>query len=160
MEPSWSFQVKVKDGWICRDCGEIDKELLDADHIKSRRYFPELADVLENGRTRCLFCHAKKHFQKSELRETVLIILRLLQILMRRTRWPKITTLDRKAFQLVEQQGLKIEEAAVLMECSKQSVSAHLNKIKKYYPHLQTQKGDFRILQLPDNAELFIKQRF
>lgn len=161
-EPSWSRQVKIRDHYLCRDCGEgaFDHEILDADHIKPRRQFPELADTLDNGRTLCLFCHAKKHFKKGELRETVLILLRLLKILMRRTRWPKITRKDREAFRLVEMQGLKLKEAAVLMECSEQSISAHLNKIKKFYPHLWTEKGDFHILQLPNSAELFIKQRF
>ncbi len=58
---NWSREVKIKGGWVCADCGELDKKLLDSHHIKPKGMFPALMYDLDNGQCLCLWCHAKKH---------------------------------------------------------------------------------------------------
>jgi DNA-directed RNA polymerase specialized sigma24 family protein len=154
------MQVKMRDHWLCRNCGTNDKDLLDAHHIEPKKDFPELAHDVENGKTLCMLCHAKEHIDRGEIREAILILLRLFQVLMKREKWPKITYRDREAFRMVEMQGLTIKETSRLMGCSRRTVTRSLNKIKKYYPHLQSKKGDFKIITLPSHFENFIRCQF
>jgi len=55
----WSKAVKKRDGYRCIWCGSI--EYLEADHIKRKIQFPELALDISNGRTLCKKCHKKRH---------------------------------------------------------------------------------------------------
>lgn len=77
----WSTDVKIKAGWVCEDCGELDRELLDSDHIKPRAKYPELAHDLKNGKCRCLWCHAQKHKKAGEMVAYWLIMARLALVL-------------------------------------------------------------------------------
>src|SRR6185436_3360747 len=54
----WSQAVRSRDG-RCLDCGATTN--LHAHHIKSKRWFPDLALVIENGKTLCRQCHKKEH---------------------------------------------------------------------------------------------------
>lgn len=54
----WSIDVKIRAGWVCEECGELDRELLESHHIEPREVKPELAHDLNNGRCLCLWCHA------------------------------------------------------------------------------------------------------
>lgn len=74
----------MKDGYVCRDCGELIRELLEASHIKSKTQFPELAHNLDNGRTRCLLCHARKHTSWARL-----MILARLGLILYRQKYPQ-----------------------------------------------------------------------
>lgn len=75
----WSTDVKIRAGWVCEEsgCGELDRELLDSDHIKPRAKHPELAHDLKNGKCRCLWCHAQKHKKAGEMMAYYLIMERL-----------------------------------------------------------------------------------
>lgn len=68
----WSLNVKIRDGWVCLDCGELDRELLEADHIEPIYLRPDLKYERSNGRTRCLWCHAKKHWDNEVIRNKIL----------------------------------------------------------------------------------------
>lgn len=57
----WSRDVKIKGGWVCGKCGELDRELLESHHIKPKHIFPELAYEVDNGECTCLWCHAIAH---------------------------------------------------------------------------------------------------
>jgi len=80
----WSHDVKVKDGFVCTGCGELDKELLESQHTKPREVFPELAYDLDNGECLCIPCHAEKH--KDSLTLYYKILARGFDILYKRTR--------------------------------------------------------------------------
>jgi len=60
---NWSYEVKVKDHWVCqgKDCGELDRALLESHHTNPKSEYPELAYDLENGECLCLTCHAERH---------------------------------------------------------------------------------------------------
>lgn len=59
----WSTDVKIAAGWVCEEegCGELDKKLLEAHHIKTKEQYPELRYAPENGKCLCIFHHAGKH---------------------------------------------------------------------------------------------------
>lgn len=57
----WSREVKIKDHWVCQDCGELDKFLLESHHTNPKSEYPELAFDLDNGECVCLTCHANRH---------------------------------------------------------------------------------------------------
>lgn len=78
----WALEVKMRDGWCCTDCGELDRSLLEAHHTKPKHIFPELADDIENGETKCIYCHAQKH--KDEPAIYNMILARLAIILYKR----------------------------------------------------------------------------
>lgn len=80
----WSRDVKIKDGYVCTGCGELDKELLESHHTKPKDMFPELAYDLDNGECKCLLCHANKH--KGDLMLYYKILARLGLILYNRIR--------------------------------------------------------------------------
>jgi len=54
---NWRKAVKERDEYKCLRCGSEDN--LEADHIKSFAYHPELRFDIENGRTLCRDCHKK-----------------------------------------------------------------------------------------------------
>lgn len=51
----WKETVYERDGYACVWCGATDK--LNADHIKSFAFYPELRFDVDNGRTLCVPCH-------------------------------------------------------------------------------------------------------
>lgn len=55
---SWRKQVYERDNYTCCFCGTRGGHL-NADHIKSWAYYPELRFDIDNGRTLCLECHYK-----------------------------------------------------------------------------------------------------
>jgi len=57
----WSRDVKIAGGWVCKKCGELDRELLESHHIKPKDLFPELQYIVTNGECICLWCHAIAH---------------------------------------------------------------------------------------------------
>lgn len=57
----WAVKVKERDGYTCQLCGETDKTVLEAHHMKHRSKFPELQFNFNNGITLCLKCHALQH---------------------------------------------------------------------------------------------------
>jgi hypothetical protein len=52
----WREAVFKRDNYICVFCKERGGEL-NADHIKSFAYYPELRFAINNGRTLCVSCH-------------------------------------------------------------------------------------------------------
>jgi len=70
----WSLNVKIRDGWVCTEpgCGELDRELLDSHHIEPKYLRPDLIYEVDNGRTLCLWCHAKKHWSYEAVRNKIL----------------------------------------------------------------------------------------
>jgi endogenous inhibitor of DNA gyrase (YacG/DUF329 family) len=57
----WSLKIKERDGYTCQLCGETNKSILEAHHMKHRSKFPELQFDFNNGITLCLSCHALQH---------------------------------------------------------------------------------------------------
>lgn len=161
-EPDWSRKVKIRGHYTCVVCGEgaFDHEIIDACHIKSKKDYPELAEVIENGRTKCLFCHAKEHFLRGEHWACVLVLLRLIKIMRKRANWPVITFKQYQALRTVYHEGMNYGEAAKILGCSRQTVSAHLKKIKKLYPDILDDKGRLSFGPLPKDYESFTKQTF
>jgi hypothetical protein len=70
----WRIAVFERDNYTCQDCGSRGVTL-QADHIKSFAYYPELRLVIENGRTLCVPCHKKtdNYAWKARLENTNLI---------------------------------------------------------------------------------------
>jgi 5-methylcytosine-specific restriction endonuclease McrA len=54
---AWRKEVFRRDKFTCVMCGDSRGGNLEADHIKPRHLFPELALELSNGRTLCIPCH-------------------------------------------------------------------------------------------------------
>lgn len=52
----WRTAVFIRDNYTCQICGTRGGEL-NADHIKAKTKYPELAFQLSNGRTLCISCH-------------------------------------------------------------------------------------------------------
>lgn len=70
---TWSINVKIRDGYVCRHCGELDRELLDSHHIKPISQFLELKYDIDNGITHCLWCHAfQGHKDNKAIRDMIL----------------------------------------------------------------------------------------
>lgn len=55
----WRAEVFERDGYKCVQCGYDKGRILQADHIKSWKDYPELRFVVSNGRTLCKNCHIK-----------------------------------------------------------------------------------------------------
>ena len=84
----WSRQVKIKDGWACQKCGELDKKLLESHHIKPKEVFPESAKNLDNGQCLCLWCHAVAHWSNEVIRNKILARLAIIYHLRYGTKAP------------------------------------------------------------------------
>lgn len=52
----WRTAVFERDSYTCIWCG-LKGVYIEADHIKSFAYFPELRFAIDNGRTLCKSCH-------------------------------------------------------------------------------------------------------
>ena len=57
----WALKIKERDNYACQLCGEKDRDILEAHHIKHKSIFPELQFDFTNGITLCLDCHALQH---------------------------------------------------------------------------------------------------
>lgn len=57
----WAVKIKERDGYTCQLCGETNKTILEAHHMKHKSKFPELQFDFNNGITLCLRCHALQH---------------------------------------------------------------------------------------------------
>ncbi len=57
----WSLKIKERDGYTCQLCGETNKSILEAHHMKHKSKFPELQFDFNNGITLCLNCHVLQH---------------------------------------------------------------------------------------------------
>ncbi len=57
----WSTDVKIRAGWVCEQCGELDRKLLEAHHIDPVAVCPEKRYDPDNGKCLCMFCHAAAH---------------------------------------------------------------------------------------------------
>jgi len=53
----WREAVFKRDNYTCIWCGGESHGDIEADHIKSFAYFPELRFAIDNGRTLCRKCH-------------------------------------------------------------------------------------------------------
>lgn len=63
----WGIKVKERDQYTCQHCGETNKSLLEAHHIKDRANNPDVKYELNNGITLCITCHAKEHINNKKL---------------------------------------------------------------------------------------------
>lgn len=57
----WSLKIRERDQYTCQLCGNTDKNVLEAHHIKEKSKFPEVIFDFNNGITLCLKCHALQH---------------------------------------------------------------------------------------------------
>lgn len=57
----WAVKIKERDDFTCQLCGETNRDVLEAHHMKSRTKFRELQFDFNNGITLCLKCHALQH---------------------------------------------------------------------------------------------------
>ena len=78
----WSREIKMRAGFVCQKCGELDKSLLESHHIKPRDMFPAQMYDLSNGECVCLWRHAVYHRNNPVVLN--MILLRLLRILTKR----------------------------------------------------------------------------
>jgi len=78
----WSREVKMKAGFVCGECGELDNSLLESHHIKPREQFRELMYDLDNGECVCLWLHALRHQNNPVVMN--MLLLRLVGILTER----------------------------------------------------------------------------
>lgn len=78
----WSLNVKIRARWSCESCGELDRKLLEAHHIKPVHLFPGLRYVFSNGKCLCLWCHAwKGHPDNEGIRNKILARLCVILVL-------------------------------------------------------------------------------
>lgn len=71
----WKRQALERDNWTCQGCGLREPEIMQVDHIKSKRIFPEFRFEMDNLQTLCPNCHARKTIQ--ELKSGISYINRL-----------------------------------------------------------------------------------
>ena len=63
----WGIKVKERDQYTCQHCGETNRKILEAHHMKNRSKFPELQFDFNNGITLCLSCHALQHINDAKV---------------------------------------------------------------------------------------------
>lgn len=66
---SLRLRILERDKYICKKCWFTDKEIMEVDHIKPRRYFPELGMNPDNLETLCPNCHRRKSLDDIKKRE-------------------------------------------------------------------------------------------
>ena len=49
-----------RDNYTCQECGYSEELIMEVDHIKTRKDFPELINKLSNLVTLCPNCHRRK----------------------------------------------------------------------------------------------------
>ena len=65
-EDYYKKQAKVRDNYTCQICGLREPEIMEIDHIKSKRDYPELRAELNNLVTLCPNCHRRKTVRNKE----------------------------------------------------------------------------------------------
>lgn len=66
---TWRTRVFERDNYTCVQCRKTNC-YLEADHIKSFAYYPDLRFVVDNGRTLCLECHEKTpNYKKKKIHD-------------------------------------------------------------------------------------------
>jgi 5-methylcytosine-specific restriction endonuclease McrA len=62
------YRVRVleRDDYKCQVCGLREPEIMEVDHIKSVRDFPELSYEMRNLQTLCPNCHKRKSIKNQE----------------------------------------------------------------------------------------------
>ena len=78
----WALNVKIRVGWCCEECGELERRMLEAHHIKPKEIFPDLIYEFDNGQCLCMWCHAHAHADNEQVYNKILA--RLCLILYRR----------------------------------------------------------------------------
>src|SRR3990167_3607441 len=68
----WRKFCLRRDKYTCRKCGNNDPRVLTVDHIKSKKIYPELSLVTENGMTLCANCHQIKSKEDEEYNKYML----------------------------------------------------------------------------------------
>ena len=66
----WRKQALIRDDYTCQDCGLRDEEIMDVDHVKPRKIYPDLKLVLSNLRTLCPNCHKRKTVREAKKTNT------------------------------------------------------------------------------------------
>lgn len=57
----WGRAVKLRDNYICQQCGETNKLILQAHHVQPKEFCRDLEFDENNGITLCIYCHLKAH---------------------------------------------------------------------------------------------------
>ena len=57
----WGKSVKKNNNYTCQYCGNTNKDILQAHHIKSKELFRDLEFDEGNGITLCIYCHLEAH---------------------------------------------------------------------------------------------------
>lgn len=161
-KPSWSLQVKIRDSYTCRYCGEgtFDHQIVDAHHIKRKADRPDLADAVENGETLDMFCHAKEHYKMGDYWGCVLILLRLIKLMRKRANWPVIDHKQYQTLVVLYHEGKNRKEAAEILKCNERTVTRRINWIKKFHPDKLDEKGRFIVQSLPKNYQSYLREQF
>ena len=60
-------QVKIRDNFTCQVCGLFDLQIMEVDHMRPIRDYPELVEDLNNLVTLCPNCHRRKSFRNKEM---------------------------------------------------------------------------------------------
>jgi len=60
----WRRKCLLRDNYTCQVCGLYDKEIMQVDHIKPRKKYPELLWEMTNGRAICPNCHERKSIKE------------------------------------------------------------------------------------------------
>ena len=62
----WRRETLIRDDYTCQICGLRDTEIMDVDHIKPKKSFPELVFELNNLVTLCPNCHRRKTIRNKD----------------------------------------------------------------------------------------------
>ncbi len=65
----WRWEVYMRDGFTCQECGDNRGGNLHAHHIKPWHDYPELRYDVSNGITLCQKCHRRKHGKRPDPKE-------------------------------------------------------------------------------------------
>ena len=65
---TWNYlkpKVLLRDKYTCQNCGLEEGRIMEIDHIRPKKLFPELQFNIDNLMTLCPNCHRRKHLQNS-----------------------------------------------------------------------------------------------